>query len=81
MALCLAVSLLEKQGVDPRDQMERYVRWWTEGYLSSNGTCFDIGSTVVGALRRFQRTGEPYIGRRIPTRQGTDPSCGWRRCR
>jgi ADP-ribosyl-[dinitrogen reductase] hydrolase len=26
MALCLAESLIEKQGFDPRDQMERYVR-------------------------------------------------------
>ena len=28
MALCLAESLIECNGFDPRDQMERYVRWW-----------------------------------------------------
>ena len=27
MALCLAASLLERQGFDARDQMQRYVRW------------------------------------------------------
>ena len=37
MALCLAESLLERRGFDPRDQMERYCRWQSEGYLSSNG--------------------------------------------
>ncbi|MCZ6784947.1 MAG: ADP-ribosylglycohydrolase family protein [Proteobacteria bacterium] len=61
MALCLAESLLER-GFDPRDQMERYCRWWREGYLSSNGRCFDIGDTVRGALRRFEESGEPLSG-------------------
>ena len=37
MALCLAESLIERQGFDPADQMSRYVRWWHEGYLSSTG--------------------------------------------
>ena len=27
MALCLAASLVEQQGFDPNDQMQRYVRW------------------------------------------------------
>ena len=40
MALCLATSLIEKGRFDPVDQMQRYVRWWREGYLSSNGFCF-----------------------------------------
>ena len=38
MALCLAASLIERKGFDARDQMERYVRWRNEGYMSSNGT-------------------------------------------
>jgi len=50
MALCLATSLVEKNGFDPKDQMDRYCRWWKEGYLSSNGKCFDIGNTVAAAL-------------------------------
>ena len=62
MALCLATSLLEGGGFDPMDQMERYVRWWEEGYLSSNGECFDIGNTVADALISFKRTGEAYSG-------------------
>ena len=37
MALCLAESLIERQGFDPADQMSRYVRWRREGYLSSTG--------------------------------------------
>jgi ADP-ribosyl-[dinitrogen reductase] hydrolase len=39
MALCLADSLIEKRGFYPKDQMDRYCRWWKEGYLSSTGTC------------------------------------------
>ena len=62
MALCLATSFVERGGFDARDQMERYVRWRDEGYLSSNGRCFDIGDTVCGALSRFQETGDPFAG-------------------
>ena len=32
LALCLAESLIRKQRFDPIDQLERYVRWWREGY-------------------------------------------------
>ncbi len=42
MALCLAESLVTCRGFDPADQLNRYLRWWQEGYLSSNGRCFDI---------------------------------------
>jgi ADP-ribosyl-[dinitrogen reductase] hydrolase len=42
--------------------MVRFRRWMDEGYLSSNGSCFDIGGTVNDALRRFKVTGEPFSG-------------------
>ncbi len=70
MALCLATSLLECEGFDTRDQMQRYVRWWQEGYLSSNGRCFDIGITISDALSRFEETGQPYSGSADPMSAG-----------
>ena len=70
MALCLATSLLERGGFDATDQMQRYVRWWREGYLSSTGSCFDIGNTVSGALGRFMRHGDPYAGSTDPNSAG-----------
>lgn len=57
MALCLAESLLEQDGFDLADQLHRYVRWWKHGHLSSTGECFDIGSTVAGALYFHLRNG------------------------
>ncbi len=62
MALCLASSLVECSGFDAKDQMDRYVRWSEDGYLSSTGRCFDIGGTVSGALARYRRTGDPFAG-------------------
>jgi ADP-ribosyl-[dinitrogen reductase] hydrolase len=62
MALCLAESLLDCDGFDPRDQLRRYVRWYREGYCSSIGRCFDIGATVRMALERFEQSGEPWCG-------------------
>jgi len=50
MALCLAESLIERQGFDPIDQLERYVRWYRQGHLSSTGRCFDIGNATREAL-------------------------------
>ena len=70
MALCLATSLLECDGFDHEDQMQRYVRWWREGYLSSNGRCFDIGITISDALSRFEETGQPYSGSDDPMSAG-----------
>jgi ADP-ribosyl-[dinitrogen reductase] hydrolase len=70
MALCLADSLIECRGFDPVDQLERYVRWWREGYMSSTGECFDIGNATRSALSRFETTREPYCGSTNPSSAG-----------
>jgi ADP-ribosyl-[dinitrogen reductase] hydrolase len=62
MALCLAESLIIHKGFDPTDQMERYLRWYRDGYFSSTGYCFDIGSTVMKALQHFEATGNSFAG-------------------
>ena len=70
MALCLAESLANCNGFDARDQMQRYLRWWREGHLASNGRCFDIGNTVRAALQRFLDTDEPIAGSTDPSAAG-----------
>lgn len=70
MALCLAASLVEKQAFDPHDQMKRYVLWRRDGYMSSNGRCFDIGNTVRYALNVFEKYGQPFAGSTDPDTAG-----------
>ena len=70
MALCLAASLAEQGGFDAIDQMRRYLQWRDEGYMSSNGRCFDIGNTVSAALSRFEQTGKPFAGSDDPRSAG-----------
>jgi ADP-ribosyl-[dinitrogen reductase] hydrolase len=70
MALCLATSLMEKAKFDPKDQMDRYCRWRKEGYLSSNGRCFDIGNTVAAALNRYLKTDDSFAGSTDPGSAG-----------
>ncbi len=70
MALCLADSLLACQAFDAKDQMDRYTRWYQEGYLSSTGECFDIGNTVRTALDRYAATGDPMAGSTDPHSAG-----------
>ncbi|EHS57140.1 ADP-ribosylglycohydrolase family protein [Paenibacillus kribbensis] len=70
MALCLAESLVRKDEFDPADQMRRYTNWYYVGYMSSTGTCFDIGGATRGALHRFEATGDPYSGSVDPLSAG-----------
>ncbi len=70
MALCLATSLIQKNGFDAQDQMERYLRWYQNGYLSSTGKCFDIGITTRKALLNFQKTSNPFSGSIDPQTAG-----------
>ncbi len=79
MALCLAESLIERNGFDALDQMERYCRWKREGHLSSTGSCFDIGNTIASALRRFeslQRSSSEALRDEAAFCGSTDPSQG-----
>lgn len=72
MALCMAESLIKKKTFDGSDIMGRFVRWWREGHLSSNGRCFDIGITTAQALGKFRSnpTGSPYCGSTDPSASG-----------
>ncbi|RAW15221.1 ADP-ribosylglycohydrolase family protein [Paenibacillus taichungensis] len=70
MALCLAESLVRKENFDPGDQMRRYTNWYQVGYMSSTGTCFDIGGATRSALERFAATGEAYSGSINPMTAG-----------
>ena len=70
LALCLASSLVETGRLDLVDQLERYVRWYREGHLSSTGRLFDIGNATRAALERFERTGDPRSGSRDPATAG-----------
>jgi ADP-ribosyl-[dinitrogen reductase] hydrolase len=70
MALCLAESLITKGRFDAADQMARYLNWREWGYLSSTGSCFDIGMTVREALDRYAASGDPYSGSNDPHSAG-----------
>jgi ADP-ribosylglycohydrolase len=70
MALCLASSLLECRGFDAGDQMDRYVRWLREGYMSSSGQAVGVGRTVLSSIERYQATGDPMAGSSDPLSAG-----------
>lgn len=64
MALCMAQSLIEKKQFDATDIMEKFCQWMKKGYMSSTGTCFDIGNTTRHALMNYWRnpSNGPYCG-------------------
>jgi ADP-ribosyl-[dinitrogen reductase] hydrolase len=69
MALCLGASLIEK-GFDLNDQIQRYIKWCDDGYMSSNGRCFDIGMATRKALQNYRITGNPESGALHPNSAG-----------
>ena len=65
MALCIAASLIECDDFNAQDQMERFVEWRDNGYMSSRGEGsrgVDIGNTTTASLDSFLETGEPFSG-------------------
>lgn len=72
MALCLAESLLEREGFDARDQVERYRRWQREGYLSATGQCVGITASTARALAMAQWRRQAFSGTHDPESQGAE---------
>jgi ADP-ribosylglycohydrolase len=66
MALLLAESLLERNGFDPHDQVQRYVRWQKEGHGSATGQCVGITANVAKALATAQYRRQPFAGSHDP---------------
>jgi ADP-ribosyl-[dinitrogen reductase] hydrolase len=48
MALCLAESLVERGEFDPRDQMERYVRWWVPAPVFAQCSLDAVSALATG---------------------------------
>jgi ADP-ribosylglycohydrolase len=72
MTLCLAESLLECEGFDARDQVERYRRWQSQGHLSATGQCVGITAATARALALAQWRRQPFSGTHDPQAQGPE---------
>jgi len=70
MALCLAHSLLECDGFDAADQMNRYIRWFDEGYMSCKTKGFGIGKQTARAIGRYMKSKDPFAGSTHPEQAG-----------
>ena|SRR5271166_362303 len=70
MALALADSLAENDGLDEADLMRRFVGWHEHGDYSCTGICFDIGIATRQALSRWKKTGNPHAGSTDPQTAG-----------
>jgi ADP-ribosylglycohydrolase len=73
MTLCLAESLLECDGFDARDQVERYQRWQRQGYLSATGQCLGITASTARALAMAQWRRQAFSGSHDPAQLDPEP--------
>ena len=73
MALCLAQSLLECEGFDPADQVERYRRWQRDGHLSATGQCVGITASTARALATAAWRHQPFSGSHDPAQLDPEP--------
>ncbi|HEY4210397.1 MAG TPA: ADP-ribosylglycohydrolase family protein [Steroidobacteraceae bacterium] len=73
MALCLAESLIECQGFDAKDQVERFRLWQRDGYLSSTGQCLGITASTARALAMAQWRRQAFSGSHDPNQLDPEP--------
>jgi len=73
MALCLAESLADSGGFDPRDQVERYSRWQRAGHRSATGVCLGITAATAQALATAQWRSQPFAGSHDPAQLHPEP--------
>jgi ADP-ribosylglycohydrolase len=71
LTLCLAESLLECRGFEPRDQIERYLRWQRDGHLSATGRPSAPTPDVAKALANYQWRRQPMGGPHDPRDRST----------
>jgi ADP-ribosyl-[dinitrogen reductase] hydrolase len=57
MALCLAESLIEYPQLEPKDLLDRFCLWASEGANTSTGVCVGIGQNTLRVLGNYHRTG------------------------
>src|SRR5712692_1802523 len=57
MAICLAESLLESGGFEPRDLLERFLRWYRHGENACGDQATGISAKTRRTLEDFERTG------------------------
>ncbi len=73
MALCLADSLLSTATFDPRDQVARFQRWQTEGYLAATGQCVGIEPNTAKALGAARWRRQMFAGSHDPQQLDPEP--------
>ena len=73
MALLLAESLIEREGFDAHDQVQRYARWQREGHGSATGQCVGITASVTRALATAQYKRQPFAGSHDPAQLDKEP--------
>jgi ADP-ribosylglycohydrolase len=73
MALCLADSLVSRDGADAEDQVQRYREWQRAGLWSSTGRCVGISAATARALAAAQWSGHPYAGSHDPAHADAEP--------
>ncbi|CAF1507712.1 unnamed protein product, partial [Adineta steineri] len=61
MALCLAISLVNRHDFVLYDQLVRYKLWYKNGYMSSTGSCFDIGAATKQSICEFERRQKQFM--------------------
>jgi ADP-ribosylglycohydrolase len=58
MTLAILDSLIKRQGVEPKDIMDRFVAWLFDAEYCSVGRAIDIGMTCGTSIEKYRRTGD-----------------------
>lgn len=70
MALCVAQSLIDCNGVDQLDHMKKFSMWYMQGYMGCNGKCNGIGRTTRLSIENYLTTGQYIASDMNPEKAG-----------
>lgn len=73
MALCLADSLVATDRFDAADQLQRYLRWQSDGYMSATGQCVGITASTAKALAAGKWRRQSFPGSHDPAQIDPEP--------
>lgn len=62
MAMCIAEAYLDQGGFNASSVQKNFIDWKDTGKFGTRNEMFDIGMTVMGALKRVKNLEHPYTG-------------------
>ena len=56
MTLCTMQSIIDCNEINHEDMMNKYLKWFEEGFMTPDGKCFGIGQNTLKTLSNYKKS-------------------------